>query len=102
MQRLDSGRPLRAAMAEAGMSIPALARATRTVDPEGRGVSQSLIGFLCSTGRSQREKCLDHSGVLIAAALKRPTDRLFRTDSCTPEEFTLTAEVDGGESSEDA
>jgi len=97
MQRLDSGRPLRAAIAEEGLSIPKLAAATKAIDPEGRGVSQSLIGFLCSTGRSQRENCGDHNGALIAAALKRPPGRLFHTDSPTPGDFTLTPTVEGGE-----
>jgi hypothetical protein len=80
MQRLDDGRPLRDAMASAGMSITALAERTKSVDPTGYGVTKSTIGNLHSTGKSARPGCLDRAAELIALALGRPVAELFKPD----------------------
>lgn len=77
MQRLDHGERIRQAMAEEKLSIVALARKTKDVDPNGFGVSKSLIGALVSTGSTARERCRDLTGTLIAAALNREPDALF-------------------------
>jgi hypothetical protein len=78
LQRLDSGTPLRNAMAAANWGGPKLHQATKRIDPEGHGVAQALIGFLKTTGSSQRETCSDRSGQLIAEALDVPLDSLFK------------------------
>ena len=70
MRRVDNGRPLREAMERAGLSIPQLAAITKEIDPDGRGVSQSLIGFYTSTGRSGREQASDRAAGLMVAALE--------------------------------
>lgn len=67
-------------MEAAGLSGPELAQATREVDPDGRGVSPALIGFLTCAGRSARERCRLHSGWLIATALNEPLQDLFMPD----------------------
>jgi|GEM_PF-2867556 len=81
MRRLDKGKPIRAAIAAAGLDIPRLADATREVDPEGKGLSRSLIGFLVSTGRSAREECSDRAAGLLAEALDAPLERLFAIEA---------------------
>lgn len=83
MYRRDGGRPIREAMKRAGLSIPQLAARTKELDPEGRGISQSLIGFYTSTGTSGRESISDHAANLMAAGVDSPTEDLF-TDHPNP------------------
>ncbi|MGP4114613.1 XRE family transcriptional regulator [Streptomyces sp. 4N509B] len=70
MQRVDGGEPLRAGIAKAGLSIPKLAALTKEIDPDGRGLSASYIGFYASTGRSAREKTSKRAADLMTKALK--------------------------------
>lgn len=70
MQRVDRGQPLRDAIAKAGLSIPKLAALTKEIDPDGRGLSASYIGFYTSTGRSAREKTSKRAAGLMTKALK--------------------------------
>lgn len=77
LHRKDHGGPLRQAMRDAGLSGPDLAAATRRVDPEGKGVSPSLIGFLTGTGRSARERCRLRTAWLIAEGVGQPLQNLF-------------------------
>ncbi|WP_037576690.1 hypothetical protein [Phaeacidiphilus oryzae] len=78
MIKLDGGQPLREALAESKLSIAELAQRTRELDPEHRGVTKSTIGHLVSTGTSERPGCRRRAAGLIAAAVDRPVDALFR------------------------
>ena len=73
LNRRDGGRPIRAAMARAGLSIPQLAEATKRVDPAGKGVSPAAVGHLVGQGRSARERCEWTTAWLVAEALHRET-----------------------------
>lgn len=88
MRRLNKGAPLRQAMAEAGLDIPRLVEATQRVDPEGNGLSRSLIGFIVGSGKSARDECSERAAELLALALGRPQGDLF--DIETP--FSVVAE----------
>jgi predicted DNA-binding transcriptional regulator AlpA len=68
-------------MRDAGLSIPALAAATKGIDPEGKGISRSLIGFAVSGGKSGRDEISDHAAHLIARVLHKPESSLFETDA---------------------
>jgi hypothetical protein len=83
MHRRDSGRYLKEAMREAGLSIPAMAARTKRIDPEGRGLSQALIGFCVATGSSAREEFSDRAAQLMADAVGKPLGDLFADDSTT-------------------
>jgi len=77
LQRRDDGRPLRDAMARAGLSIPQLAEATRRVDPAGKGVAQATVGNLVGTGKTARGRCELTTAWLVAEALQELLDDLF-------------------------
>lgn len=77
MYRRDGGRPIRTAIQRAGLSIPKLAARTKEIDPEGKGISQALIGFAVSEGVSGREPVSDHAAHLMAAGLDAPLEELF-------------------------
>lgn len=77
LHRKSKGRPIREAMADAGLSIPRLAAATREVDPAGKGVSRSAVGVLVAEGSSARERCRLRTAWLIADALQQPIQALF-------------------------
>lgn len=77
MHRLGNGKPIRDAMAASGLSIPKLAARTKEIDPEGKGLSQALIGFYVSTGSSAREHATERTMRLMAEALDSPTEELF-------------------------
>lgn len=79
--RRDSGRPIREAMDEAGMSGPKLAEATRRVDPAGKGVSAATVGNLAGTGPSTHDRARLGTAWWIAEVLNKPLQRLF---SMTP------------------
>jgi hypothetical protein len=81
-QRKDRGEPLRAAMREAGIGLTALAARTKLADPDGKGVSYQLLGFLTKDAgkaavSSARETCSVPSAALIAKALGEPVGALF-------------------------
>lgn len=73
LHRKDDGRPLRDAMARAGLSIPQLAKATRRVDPAGRGVSRATVGHLAGQGKTARSTCELKTAWFIAEALHKET-----------------------------
>ncbi|MEV1079927.1 hypothetical protein AB0I98_17020 [Streptomyces sp. NPDC050211] len=79
MRRLDRGAPLRAAMKAAGLDIPHLAAKTKDVDPTGKGLSASYVGFIAGNGKTAREECSDRAADLIASALGKQTTDLFET-----------------------
>lgn len=93
MRRRDGGKPLRAAMAEAGLSIPALARATAAVDPDGRGLSQASIGQMVSAGKSGREHFSERAARLVAEALDRPIAAFFTPEGSTSTRTTAKSAV---------
>jgi predicted DNA-binding transcriptional regulator AlpA len=66
-------------MEEAGLSGPTLAAATKAVDPEGKGISPAMVGFITGTGKSARDECSERAADLIAMALNKPTSRFFET-----------------------
>ena len=75
--RKGDGQPIRDAMRAAKLSGPALAAATRNVDPIGRGVSPSKIGRLAGRGTSAQDRCRLRTAWLIADALDVPLQALF-------------------------
>lgn len=77
MLRLDGGRPIRDALAKAGLSIPQLSAKTKEIDPSGDGISTALIGFYVSTGSSARETASKRTAELMAEGLNTPLDELF-------------------------
>lgn len=74
LHRKDDGRPIRAAMARAGLSIPQLAEATKRVDPAGKGVSQATVGHLAGQGKTARDRCELSTAWLVAEALHQETN----------------------------
>jgi hypothetical protein len=86
--RKDTGAPLRAAMRERSLTGPALAAATKRIDPTGRGISPALVGRLTGQGKTAREHCRPRTGQLIADALGCPLEELF----VTPSSSTSTVE----------
>jgi hypothetical protein len=74
LHRKDDGRPIRAAMARAGLSIPQLAEATRRVDPDGKGVSPATVGRLAGQGKTARENCELRTAWFVAEALHQETN----------------------------
>lgn len=74
LHRKDNGRPLRAAMTRAGLTIPELAKATRRVDPDGKGVSPSTVGRLVGQGKTARERCEMETAWFVAEALHKETN----------------------------
>ncbi|MDT0567864.1 hypothetical protein RM704_10350 [Streptomyces sp. DSM 3412] len=90
MRRLDKGAPLRAAMTAAGLDIPRLAAKTREIDPDQKGLSKSLVGFIVGSGKTAREECSDRAAELVAAALGREVTTLFEPVVFTLGESTST------------
>ncbi|MEH0650707.1 XRE family transcriptional regulator [Streptomyces scabiei] len=74
LHRKDDGRPIRAAMARAGLSIPALAEATKRVDPAGKGVSPATVGRLAGQGKTARKSCEWTTAWFVAEALHTETN----------------------------
>lgn len=89
LHRKDDGQPLRAAMARAGLSIPALAEATKRVDPAGKGVSAAAIGRLAGQGKTARSACELKTAWFIAEALHAPLPDLF----AIPARLTVSVEL---------
>lgn len=97
MRRLDKGAPLRAAMQAAGLDIPRLAAKTREIDPEGKGISKSLVGFIVGSGKTAREECSDRAAELISAALGQEVTDFFEPAVFTLRESTSTRKSWTGE-----
>jgi hypothetical protein len=74
LRRKDDGKPLRDAMARAGLSIHGLAEATREVDPAGKGVSAAAVGHITGQGKTARERCELETAWVVAEALHRRTN----------------------------
>lgn len=74
LHRKDDGRPIRDAMARAGLSIPALAKATQKVDPAGKGVSTATVGRLAGQGKTARNVCELKTAWFVAEALHEETN----------------------------
>lgn len=96
MRRLDKGARLRAAMEAAELDIPRLAAKTKDVDPEGKGLSRALVGFIVGRGKSAREECSDHAAGLISAALAGEVDDFFEEPVFTLKESTSTRRSQAG------
>ncbi|MDX3587299.1 XRE family transcriptional regulator [Streptomyces europaeiscabiei] len=96
LHRKGEGKPLRDAMDRADLTIEELAEATKTVDPEGKGVSASTIGRLTSRGKSARSRCEEHTAWVVATALHRltnaPLQDLFDPPFFIPSDSTSTVE----------
>jgi len=74
LHRKDDGKPLREAMARAGLSIPELAEATKEVDPAGKGVSAATVGRITGKGKTARNRCEELTAWFVAIALHRRTN----------------------------
>jgi hypothetical protein len=74
----DGGAPLRAAMAGHGWGYAALAAHTRTIDPQGLGVSwQTVASIATQQPRWRRDGTRPRTGQLIEDALGVPRGTLF-------------------------
>lgn len=95
-RRRESGRAIREAMSSRGLSLPKLSEKTKELDPDGRGVSYQLIGFLVATGSSARESTSPRAASLISQALGYPENSLFdrgvigNAESSTEQEKVLS------------
>src|ERR1044072_8927282 len=77
LRRRGEGKPLRDAMQAADLTIEQLAKATKTVDPTGKGVSPATVGNLAGRGKTARERCELSTAWFLAEALQEPLDDLF-------------------------
>lgn len=68
-------------MAEAGLSVRALAAATKEADPKGCGVAAATIGRVTTGQTTGRDAIKDDAAKLIAAALHKPVHSLFADDA---------------------
>lgn len=91
LHRKSEGKPLRDAMEAANLTIEELARATKEVDPAGRGVSPATIGRLTSRGRSGRDRCEQDTAWFVALALHAKTNAPLQ-DLFMPPHLTVTVE----------
>ena len=89
--RKDEGKPLRDAMARAGLSIPELAEATKEVDPAGKGVSAATVGRIAGQGKTARDRCEELTAWFVAVALHRRTNAPLQ-DLFMPPHLTVTVE----------
>lgn len=74
LHRKRHGKPLREAMARAGLTGPELAEATKEVDPTGKGVSPATVGRITGQGKTARERCELDTAWFVAEALHRRTN----------------------------
>jgi hypothetical protein len=88
--RKGDGEPIRAAMREKGLSGPKLAKVTRTVDPDGKGISPAAVGQIAGQGKTAKDRCRIRSAWLIADALESPLQALFSLTM--PTDSTSTVE----------
>lgn len=99
LYRRDSGRPIRHRMDVLGISCPQLARATRRVDPAGKGVSTATIGKLTGTGTSANERFRLDTCWFVAEVLHEPLQDLFSMtapSTVTDERARHRADEDAG------
>lgn len=92
LHRKDDGRPIRAAMGRAGLTIPQLAEATRKVDPAGKGVSPATVGRLAGQGKTARDKCELKTAWFVAEALHEETNAPLQDLFAMPTPSTSTVE----------
>ncbi|QDN57334.1 XRE family transcriptional regulator [Streptomyces sp. S1D4-20] len=92
LSRKGAGKPLREAMARAGLTGPELAEATKEVDPAGKGISPSAIGRLTSRGKSARTNCEWTTAWFVAEALHRKTNAPLQDLFAMPSHSTSTIE----------
>jgi hypothetical protein len=92
LHRKDNGRPIRAAMARAGLSIPELAKATRRVDPAGKGVSAATVGRLAGQGKTARNGCELKTAWFVAEALHAETNAPLQDLFAMPKASTSNPE----------
>ncbi|MFF9285454.1 XRE family transcriptional regulator [Streptomyces griseosporeus] len=92
LHRKDDGRPLRDAMARAGLSIPQLAEATRRVDPAGKGVSAATVGRLAGQGKTARTACELRTAWVVASALHEETNAPLQDLFAMPSDSTSNIE----------
>jgi hypothetical protein len=83
MHRLDGGKPIRDAIADAGLSIERIAEKTKDADPLGYGISRSTVGHMVSTGPSGRDEFNRRSCDLVARVLGKPLSDLFSANTPT-------------------
>lgn len=76
-RRRDEGEPLRKAMYDHGTGLKALALRTQEVDPEGKGVSWQLCGFLATRQPWARDTTSLRTAELIEKALGAKPGALF-------------------------
>lgn len=79
-RRIGGGGPLRDAIAASEIGLQGVARRTKALDPDGKGVSYQLIGFLTqdpASSRHARQTCSVPSAGLIEDALGAPRGTLF-------------------------
>lgn len=74
LHRKRDGKPLRDAMARAGLSGPELAEVTKELDPTGKGVSPATVGRITGQGKTARERCELETAWFVAEALHRHTN----------------------------
>jgi hypothetical protein len=96
LHRKGEGKPLRDAMERAHLTIEELAEATKTVDPDGKGISASTVGRLTSRGKSARNRCEEFTAWVVTAALHQrtnaPLQDLFDPPFFMPPRSTSTVE----------
>lgn len=92
LNRKGEGKPLRDAMEQAGLTIEALAQATKDVDPTGKGISSATVGRLTSRGKSARNRCELATAWFVAEALHRRTNAPLQDLFAMPSDSTSTVE----------
>lgn len=95
--RKSDGQPIRQAMHRAGLSGPALAAATKEIDPTGKGISPATVGKVTGTGKSGRDTTRLRTAWLMATALRTPLQELFHlpgVSTVTEERSTVHADED--------
>lgn len=95
--RKGDGQPLRDEMKRQELTLDELAEKTKTVDPEGRGVSPATIGRLTGRGRTARDRCELHTAWLITAGLDARIHALFSM----PTQSTATVERSSSDAEEE-
>lgn len=92
MIRRNSGTLIRDAMNQAGLDIKGLAARTREIDPDGRGISKTLVGYAVAQGKTGRDDFSPRASSLISDALNKPLEHLFDHDPASdmPIEYAST------------
>lgn len=101
LHRKADGKPLRDAMARAGLSIPQLAKATRRVDPAGKGVSPATVGRLAGQGKTARDSCEWTTAWFVAEALHKETNAPLQDLFAMPTPSTSNIERSTPDAEED-